>query len=680
MKVALVFPPFYFEPLYNLPPLGLINLATILKSAGHHVRIFEFPLAIRQKNIHMGRNIYTECSEQVLEFKPDLAAFSVQCTTYPPALRIAQDIRKTNPAVRIVFGGHNAAFTDALTLQSFPFVDAIVRGEGELTFPELVRGFEDNTDLGSIEGITFRNDDRVVRNPDRPLIEDLDSLPYSDYSFVPPPGVYRDVCEIRRAIAILEVGRGCPHHCIYCSQSPFWHRRSRTFSIERLIAEMRNLRDEFGAECFLLAYDQFTASRAFAEEFCRRMIDEGLHYVPWYCISRLDTVDDGLLKLMRKAGCESMCYGIDSGSRKTLSFIRKKIDRDLLLQRVSETTAQGIVPTLSFVIGFPEERIEDVEDTLKLALQSAISGSTNILVQMATILPGTDLYNRFSGLLKREIDTYFSLGIEFDDGKRLASDDAIIDANPDIFCSFYNLPCPAAPLRDLNDIASYFSIMASLYPRSFMLLHLELECPVTELFFTFLRHIEGKTGDRAITPQNCFAHFETFAAGLLDRKTALSRTYIPEIIRYETCLLKAGKLEMSDSCINVDLSRAADFKPFRNEGVLVERFTYNLPMIIVGSKCGRFAEQYEKSETFLIFRQLQGQIDVKEINEFGLDFLKLCNGTREIDAIAADLYPKYGAATEIAEFSRLCAEAAGVLSDLFLLLPDRIPKGNNERR
>jgi len=137
---------------------------------------------------------------------------------------------------------------------------------------------------------------------------------------------------------------------------------------------------------------------------------------------------------------------------------------------------------------------------------------------------------------------------------------------------------------------------------------------------------------------------------------------------------------MSDSCINVDLSRAADFKPFRNEGVLVERFTYNLPMIIVGSKCGRFAEQYEKSETFLIFRQLQGQIDVKEINEFGVDFLKLCNGTREVDAIAADLYPKYGAGTEIAEFSRLCAEAARVLSDLFLLLPDRIPKGNNERR
>ena len=107
------------------------------------------------------------------------------------------------------------------------------------------------------------------------------------------------------------------------------------------------LRDGHGAECFLLAYDQFTADRRFVETFCTRLLDEGLQTTPWYCISRLDTVDDDLLALMRRAGCESMCYGIDSGSPRTLAFIRKRIDPSILLQRVAATTAQGMVPVIT---------------------------------------------------------------------------------------------------------------------------------------------------------------------------------------------------------------------------------------------------------------------------------------------------------------------------------------------
>jgi radical SAM superfamily enzyme YgiQ (UPF0313 family) len=118
---------------------------------------------------------------------------------------------------------------------------------------------------------------------------------------------------------------------------------------------MSHLHTEFGAECFLLAYDQFTANRAFVEAFCERVIGAGLNHVPWYCISRLDTVDGALLGLMRKAGCESMCYGIDSGSKRTLAFIRKQVRKEDLYKRVVETAENGLIPTLSFVIGFPEE-------------------------------------------------------------------------------------------------------------------------------------------------------------------------------------------------------------------------------------------------------------------------------------------------------------------------------------
>ena len=108
---------------------------------------------------------------------------------------------------------------------------------------------------------------------------------------------------------------------------------------------------------------------------------------------------------------------------------------------------------------------------------------------MTTILPGTDLYKKYRRRLVRDVDTYFSLGIEFDQGKRIASDDALIDSDPDIFSSFYNVPCPAASLEELNLTANYFTIIATLYPRSFFLLSLELNRSILDLFFGFLDRV-----------------------------------------------------------------------------------------------------------------------------------------------------------------------------------------------
>jgi radical SAM superfamily enzyme YgiQ (UPF0313 family) len=671
MKIALIFPPFYLEPMYNMPPLGLVNLATVLKGSLHQVRIFDFPLAIRQKTIELGEDIYFSCARQVLQFSPDVVGFSVQCTTYPAALQIAAKLKEQNPGIKIVLGGHNASFVDEATLSRFSCVDAIVRGEGEATLPELIAAFEGKLDLREVEGITYRSGSSIFRNPDRRLIEDLDSLPIGDYTFVPPFSVYRDVCGIRRSIAILEVGRGCPHHCIYCSQSLTWRRKSRTYSIERLIREMKNLSDNFGAECFLLAYDQFTAKRSFAEGFCHSVIDAGLNCIPWYCISRLDTVDESLLRLMREAGCESMCYGIDSGSKKTLAFIRKNIDHDTLFQRVRETTSQGIVPTLSFVIGFPEEDAEDLEATLLLAIRSAMTGNTNILVQMATILPGTDLHRNYSDILVREVDTYFSLGIEFDGGRRLPCDEELIDSDPSIFSSFYNLPCPAAPLKDLNKIATYFSTIASLYPRSLLLLSIELHLPLREVFFSFLKYVRQETGaeDDSLSPHECHIHFEGFAAGLLQSAMPPARGFIPDIIRYESCLVRSGAHTQQASSFDIDLSRIRDLKPVMNTNIIIEQFTFNIPIIILDAQRGIFADHYPEVTTYLIFTMRDGRVDVKEINEFGVDFIRLCDGQRSLVTIARQLHSKYGADTDSEQFVDLCAEAARTLVDLTWLVP-----------
>ncbi|MBW1773822.1 MAG: radical SAM protein [Deltaproteobacteria bacterium] len=671
MKIALVFPPYYLESMYDLPPLGLINLATALKSSPHQTVLFDFVLALRQGRLSMGPRIYDECAEMIMEEDPDLVAFSAQCTTYPPVLQIAQRLKEAKKGLRIVIGGHNASFVDRETLVGYPWIDAIVRGEGEITFPELVQAYEKGEPGQGVAGVTFRKGQRIIQNEDRELIKDLDDLPLPDYSFLPPFSEYRDACEIPRSIAILEVGRGCPHKCIYCSESIMWRRRTRTFSVERLVKEMRHLHENFGAECFLLAYDQFTAKRSFVEDFCRRVIEARLNHIPWYCISRLDSVDAPLLGLMREAGCESMCYGIDSGSERTLAFIRKNIDREILYQRVTETTDQGIIPTLSYVIGFPEEQRSDIDETLKLALMTGNLGNSNPLIQLTTILPGTDLYHNYRERIVREVDTYFSLGLEFDQGRRLPGDEDLINGDPAVFSSFYNLTCPARPLRELNLIASYFPIIVNFYPRTFLLLTMELGGSPSELFLQWMDWLAKRTGrdQPTLLPQDCYAHFVPFVQEMLgDGKTPRFR-HIHEVAAYETQALEAGKFDLTESSFHIDLHRIGDFSPQINREIILQGFSFDMPHIIAEMKAAIFRESYPKKETFLVFKQEGNHLDVSEINDFGKDFLSLCDGRLSLDEICRQLHGRYGAEMTYEAFYTICLDALQELGKMNLVEP-----------
>ncbi len=663
MKIVLVFPPFYLESMYNLAPLGLINLATALKGSRHQVVLMDFVLAIRQRTLKMGKNIYDDCAERILDEAPDLVGFSAQCTTYPAVIQICRKIKNKRPDVKIVIGGHNASFVDRLTLERYPFVDCILRGEGEITFPTLVSGYESGKDEEGIAGITYRRGQDIIRNEERELIPDLDALPLPDYNFLPPLSEYRDACELPRSIAILEVGRGCPHKCIYCSECLMWRRTTRSFSVSRLVREMGNLYENFGAECFLFAYDQFTARRRFVESFCHQVIEAGLNHLPWYCISRLDTVDMELLGLMREAGCESMCYGIDSGSKRTLSFIQKNIDHGILYQRVVETADNGIIPTLSYVIGFPEEEKGDIDETLWLALRAGIVGNNNPLIQLPTVLPGTGLHTKYGDRLVREVDTYFALGLEFDGGRRLGSDEEIINSDPRIYSSFYNMPCPGRSLEELNLIAGHFPLMVRFYPKSFLLLSLELGESVSDLFLRWLHWLQGHLGRRGLTlsPQDCFLHFREFASETLIKQGKMVRKHFPNVLKYENTALEVGKFGPEKSMFHIDLSRIHEFKPIKSEKIIIEKFDFDLPGVILDLKSGNFEETYPIRETLLVFTQDDDMLDVSEINAFARDFIGLCDGNRTLQGISQELYKQYGQDVEPENFYDGCVEAVQVL-------------------
>jgi len=665
MNITLVFPPFFLSSMYNLPPLGLINLATALKDTPHQVRVVDLVLAIRQGTLKMSRNIYGDCADIILAHDPDIIGFSAQCTTYPAILQISKQIKDRKPAAQIVLGGHNASFLDTETLDTFSSVDVIISGEGEVTFKEWVTACDEMRQPTGIPGITWRQGRHIIRNEPRELISNLDSLPFPDYSLLPPFSAYRDACELPRSIAILEVGRGCPHRCIYCSESLMWRRKTRTFSENRLVAEMKTLHDRFGAECFLLAYDQFTAHRSFVEAFCRLVIQKGLNHIPWYCISRLDSVDAPLLQLMREAGCESMCYGIDSGSRKTLSFIRKQINPDILYERVVETANQGIIPTLSFVVGFPEEEREDIDQTLTLALRAGIVGNNNPLIQMPTVLPGTDLHTRYGNVLVRVVDTYFALGLEFDEGRRLQTDENMINAHPFFFSSFYNLPCRGVPLQELGAIASYFPYMVRLYPRSFLILSIEYALSVSALFSDWMEWLKQHKKEESMefTPRDIYAHFNPFVTDLMEKMGPPKRRHFSDLLRYETVAISVAEHPMQHNPLHLNLKEPTTLKPVKNGKIGIETFDFDLPVIIFDLKKGVFDASYTPQQTVLTFMQEDDTLEVMEINPFLKDFLTNCDGDETLEDISRKLYPLFGEGLSEEAFFSNCVEALQALTE-----------------
>ncbi len=364
-----------------------------------------------------------------------------------------------------------------------------------------------------------------------------------------------------------------------------------------------------------------------------------------------------------------MCYGIDSGSKKTLAFIRKKIDEDILYERVKETTKQGIVPTLSFIIGFPNEEKEDIDATMLLALRTGVQGNSNPLVQMPTVLPGTDLHKFYKDKLVRRVDTYFSLGLEFDNGSRLALDDKIINSDPSLFSSFYNLLCPGRSLEELNIIASYFPLIINLYPKSFLLLIIALKESASDLFIKFFNWMGSNylQGRPHLTHGDCFRNFSEFADQTFKGSGIKKWSHFQEMVKYETVSLKAGKFSHTKQPCYTDLPSSKETMPMLRENVIISDFEHNIREIIEDLNMGIFNNQYDAESVSLIFRFEDNELEVTEINDFGKDFLGLCDGSARLKEIVSTLYPVYGSDMERNVFVKECEEAMTGLSDLRLL-------------
>ena len=367
MKVLLINPPQEMGPaqraLENLmPPLNLMYLASYLQKAGHEVRLLDLYAAPLSKE---------EALKEALEFAPFLTGFA----TYPGGIDevygLSKEIKARLPASYIVLGGLYASYLPELCLASCP-ADAVVMGEGEATLAELVSALEKKEDLSGVAGICFRKNGAAVRTAARPLIEDLDTLPWPAYELI-DFGLYRlpPTRAVRhgRVSSVLSA-RGCNYNCSFCSHHYGYNCRVRLRSPESVAQELAHVAEKYGVTEFRFEDCTFTADPSRVKKLCALIAEKKLPVV-WNCDARADTASDGLFAAMRAAGCRRIFLGVESGSQKLLGALsaNKDLRLDQVRNAVKLARKHGLRANCSFVLGLPGETRETAQETFDFALE-----------------------------------------------------------------------------------------------------------------------------------------------------------------------------------------------------------------------------------------------------------------------------------------------------------------------
>ena len=351
---------------------------------------------------------------------------------------------------------------DVPTLEAFQFIDVIVRGEAEESLPALLRALSGERALDSVPGVTYRCGNRVMRNPNASVTVDLDALPIPAFHLY--PGEKRGCPTLA-----LELGRGCPFACKFCSTNDFFRRNFRLKSPERVIEQMRFANAAYGAVKFDLIHDMFTVDRRKVAAFCHAMIESKTNYT-WYCSARTDSVDDDLIALMSAAGCDGIFFGIETGSPRLQKVIDKHLDVGKAAAVVDSTARHNMSTTASMIIGFPEEERGDVEATVGFLIDSCRHDPIKPQIHMLAALAETPLHSRYRDKLVLDpvwSDFYGEAWTRDSESRQLIAD------HPELFPNFYVLPLSED--RDyLQELRNF--VLFGLKRCRWMMVALQAEC------------------------------------------------------------------------------------------------------------------------------------------------------------------------------------------------------------
>jgi radical SAM superfamily enzyme YgiQ (UPF0313 family) len=331
---------------------------------------------------------YEEIGEEILKRNPDIVSISALTPTIGVALDSADKIKQVKPDTIVVLGGYHPTFEYKSVLEE-ESVDVVVRGEGEYTLLELVRTIENNGDLFNVEGLAFHdeNDGSLIVTPDRPIIENLDELPFPAFHLFPMEK-YR-ILNITTNVATIITTRGCPMQCSFCSSAALHGHKLRRRSVENVVNEIEMRLMEQNIDTIAFMDDTFTLNKRFVKEFCSEIKKRDLKFW-WGCTSRVDTLDRDLLQTMKDAGCITIFIGVESADQQMLEKMNKNITVSKTENAFKLAREVGIRSIASCVIGMPEDTIKSMKQTIKFVKKL---NPNYALYSLATPYPGTRFYN-----------------------------------------------------------------------------------------------------------------------------------------------------------------------------------------------------------------------------------------------------------------------------------------------
>ncbi len=410
MKVLLINPPYSAEERYGKDlknfgplnePLGLAYLASNLEKGGHDTLILD-ALALELSS--------HEICEHIKENRCDLIGITMLTPMYHRSIEVVNRVKEHFPDIPVVVGGPHPTILPEETLRDNQAIDFVVVGEGEVIFLNLVNTLEKRESVVDIKGLAYRGHGKIIVNPPPPMVSDLDELP-SPARHLLPMHVYqitRSRTKSNHAYTV-SVARGCPFNCAFCCR--IFGKKVRHHSVERIIEEVQDLIDHYGAKEINLEADTLTVNKKFLYSLCDALISSGIsRKISWTCESRIDTVDEKLLHKMREAGCWQTSYGVETGSQRLLELIHKDISIKKIEETFAITKKAGISIRAFYMLGIPTETREESLATIAFAKKLDATWSQFTLF---TPFPGTELYHmavKEGGIASRNWSDYKTHG------------------------------------------------------------------------------------------------------------------------------------------------------------------------------------------------------------------------------------------------------------------------------
>lgn len=408
MKILFVNPPYYrlagLEYIYI--PLGICSLSAVTKEAGYETFVYNMDIPpikselftdyqVESKNyderdlilMNLRKDplmIWKELSEVLDTIRPDVVGITSLTSQVPMAEKVAEVCKMDNPQVLTIIGGAHAYYRAGELLQN-ENIDYVFSGEAEEGILEFLSAVKNKVGIDvmkRISGLSYKDGNSMFISNERPLI-DVGKYPMPSRELFVFPERYQP-----ENMAMLLTGRGCPFRCNFCASPNMSGSKVRQRPTEDVIDEIEHIVTNYNIKRFMFWEDTFITSKGRLLQFCKALSRRKIEIV-WRCHTRLDTLNEEILDILKANGCQQINVGIETGSEKILKYINKKISLEKITEKINLLKRNRMIWSGNFMIGYPEETRKDIEETIDF-IRTVVKN--HIALGVCIPYPGSNFY------------------------------------------------------------------------------------------------------------------------------------------------------------------------------------------------------------------------------------------------------------------------------------------------